>query len=180
MSFCSSGIGFFLGLPLPLFGVSTVFCSSIGSFLGLPLLLFGSPVIISSETGSSISFTGSFIGSTSWILFFILDIFLTPFILTDDGIITGFESIFSLLSVFNNFSLVPDVCSFFTVCALKLLDILLLKDIICWYFGDFSSSTALTFNGKNCAINLNCASVYWVAILLKLSIYFSSFLPNFL
>ena len=49
-----------------------------------------------------------------------------------------------------------------------------------WYFGHSASNTALTFIGKHFIIIFNCLSVYCDAMLLKLSVYLSSFFPNLL
>ena len=49
-----------------------------------------------------------------------------------------------------------------------------------WYFGHSASRTALTFIGKHFIMIFNCLSVYCEAMLLKLSTYLSSFLPNLL
>ena len=53
-------------------------------------------------------------------------------------------------------------------------------DISCWYLSQFASKTAFTFIGKQLTIIFNCSSVYWIAILLKLSEYLAVFLPSFL
>ena len=202
-SSCSivSGKGFFLGLPLPLLGCLFI-CSSVGKgfFLGLPLPLFigsicGSSCIlslklfcVSSNISSGIIWGSSKKSCLVWPCFsaisfrvlidfgFTLANFLFPFILTDDGITTGLDIIVSFVFDTNNLSLGPS--STFLSWFLNISETLLLNDIICWYLGDLSSNTALTFSGKNLLIILSWVSLYCAAILLKLSIYLSSFFPS--
>ena len=188
---------FFLGLPLFFLGASSVF-SGRGFFLGLPLL-FGAGFTSSSFSGStfSTSFTSfsfssklfsfctyalisrsiCFIGSSSSFTGFGFVNFLVLCKFTAFGITTGLDKIVSLVfTVFNSISLVPSSASFLGF--LILSETFVLNAINCWYLGDFSSNTALTFKGKNLQIIFNCTSLYCEAILLKLSKYLSSFFPK--
>ena len=98
----SSGTGFFLGLPLPLFGFCSCSSVGIGFFLGLPLPLFGSSgaSIFSSisifsgcgSSGISISFK---VSSFTSIVF---SIFICGFSSASIGFIIGLELLSKLPS----------------------------------------------------------------------------------
>ena len=240
-SFCSTGVtslisvswgsGFFLGLPLPLFGfASCISCSGVFSFLGLPLPLFGSTIFMFSISSSScticellfsldnkdsefcsIGGSGCTTGSIGiigvWVVITcsctgfcgfivsgcvfgtLLYTFSTFWRFTLEGITTGFVNLlFCSCWLIKPILLAPaDVPPIFLAVYLfccanctSLTLSLTLPIITCWYFGDFSSNTALTFNGNFAAIIFNCVCVYCEAISSKLETYCSSFPAIFL
>ena len=197
----------FLGLPLFFLGCSS-FSSDAAFFLGLPLLFGFASSCGSSCSSTFLVIFSTDISSTSGSIFFCFvvvslsgtksskpsictsvvcgctcfcgfgfDNFLFFSKLTALGTTTGFDKMSSFTLGFNSFSLVPDLSSPFV---LNLSETFALNAITCWYLGDFSSKTALTFKGKNLQITFNCISLYCAAILLKLSIYLSSFFPSLL
>ena len=111
------------------------------------------------------------IGSTLWCCLTRIFLLFSPIA---DGITTGSLG-FLILLFFNSISLVPSFSSLFST--LTWLEILFVYEFICWYFGDFTSRTARTFDGKHLLITFNCASLYWLAMLSKLSTYFASSFP---